>query len=306
MPPKVSLGRNVNTLQKAYREQALALYQLLVAPIEQQLTGKEDLVLILDGILYYLPFETLITGRNRLLMEDFRISYAPSATIWVNLRKKAKGRNTKELVAFADPLLSIERNLVPLRYTRKEVEGIASLYPQNSREVFMAAEATEEKFKKERNLDCKILHFATHALINEDFPRRSGVVLSSSANGEADGVLQMHEIWNLDLNTELVVLSACQTGLGKLVRGEGMVSLMRAFFYAGTRNVVVSLWNVDDNSTADLMKQFYVHMKQGKGVAESLRLAKLNMIENAKDGSGFAAFEDPYYWSPFILVGPGE
>jgi len=253
------------------------------------------------------------------LIEGFRITYAPSATMWASLQSKPKQRNAKELIAFADPVLSSDpsessgelqdtrlRNLMRLRYSREEVEGIASLYPQDSLEIYPAHEATEEKFQNEKISQYEVVHFATHALIDEEVPRRSGIVLTSETNGQSDGVLQMHEIWNLNLNTKLVVLSACETGLGKLVSGEGMVSLMRAFFYAGTKGVVVSLWNVDDHSTAELMKAFYVHMKSGKSPAESLRRAKLDMIQGARSGSSYAAYEEPYYWGPFILIGPGD
>lgn len=319
IPPKASLGTDAKSLQQIYRKQAHALFQLLIAPVEQQLKGKEDLILILDGILHYVPFETFIIDRDSVLIEHFRITYAPSATIWATLQGKPKLPNAKELVAFADPVLGLKSSesseelqgtalskLVRLRYTREEVEGIASLYPQTSREIYLAEEATEEKFRNEEISQYKVVHFATHALINEEIPRRSGIVLSPEANGESDGVLQMHEIWNLDLSTELVVLSACQTGLGRVVSGEGMVSLMRAFFYAGTRNVVVSLWNVDDQSTANLMKEFYTQIKSGKSHVESLRQAKLNMIKDARSGSNYAAYEDPYYWGPFILIGTGE
>ncbi len=315
IPPKTSLGKSTSDLGQLFRNQARTLFQVLIAPVEEQLKGKEDLILILDGILYYVPFETLLIDEDHLLIERFCITYAPSATIWASLQKKPKQQNAKALVAFADPVLDSSTssvdgtrfgNLERLRYSREEVEGIASLYPHDLREIYLAEKATEEKFQNEEISQYEVVHFAAHALINEEFPRRSGIVLSAQSNAESDGFLQMHEIWNLDLNPELVVLSACETGLGKLVSGEGMVSLMRAFFYAGTKNVVVSFWNVDDNSTADLMKKFYVHMRSGKSPAESLRQAKLDMIREAKSGSSYAAYQEPYYWGPFILVGPGD
>ncbi|MCI0443771.1 CHAT domain-containing protein [bacterium] len=319
IPQKTSLGKDTNRLLHSYRQQAYTLFHLLISPVQPHLKGKEHLILILDGILHYVPFETLITDEDRLLIEDSRVAYAPSATIWVTLQKKPKQRNLKALIAFADPVLASgpsradEKlqnarldNLVRLQYTREEVERIASLYPEHLREIYVANEANEAKFRNEEISQYEVVHFATHALIDEEVPRRSGIVLTPETNNESDGILQMHEIWNLNLNTRLVVLSACDTGLGKLVSGEGIVSMMRSFFYAGTKNVVVSLWNVDDNSTADLMKDFYVHMKSGRDPAESLRQAKLNMIQKAKSGSSYAAFEQPYYWAPFILVGPGN
>lgn len=319
-PPKASLGQNASAFQRDYQQQARALFQLMLAPVESTLSGKRNWILVLDGILHYVPFETLIMDGDRLVVEDFRVSYAPSATIWANLKtEKPEKGNPKELLAFADPLLSPDsttqqeedmqpwiRQLGRLRYASQEVQGIASLYPQNLVSLHLAKEATEAEFKIEKSSDYKMIHFATHAVIDEEVSRRSGVVLSAAEKSKEDGVLQMHEIWNLDLNAQLVVLSACQTGLGKLVSGEGMISLIRSFFYAGARNIVVSLWNVDDKSTSQLMKSFYIHMKSGKSKMESLRQAKLDLIYSAKSGSGYTAYQDPYYWAPFVLVGPGE
>ena len=318
-PSKTSLGKDPKSVQQIYRQQANTLFQLLLSPVQQRLKGKEHLILILDGILHYVPFETLITDEDRLLIQDFRIAYAPSATIWATLQKKPEGRNSKEVIAFADPVPSSGLsskdgnfqngrldNLVRLQYSKEEVEGIASLYPKHLREVYVANDANESKFRDNKISQFEVLHFATHALIDEEVPRRSGIVLTPETDNASDGILQMHEIWNLSLNTKLVVLSACDTGLGKLVSGEGMISMMRSFFYAGTKSVVVSLWKVDDHSTADLMKEFYVQMNGGKNPAESLRQAKLNIIQKAKSGSSYAAYEQPYYWAPFILVGPGN
>jgi CHAT domain-containing protein/tetratricopeptide (TPR) repeat protein len=316
-PPRASLAVDANRLQKEFEKQSQELFHQLIAPVQKTISGKENLVLILDGVLHYVPFETLLMDKDRLMIENFRIAYAPSITIWANLKEKSKQQNSKQFIAFGDPVLPSDstegkvvrspfRDLSRLRYTREEIEGIASLYPQPFLKTYLGKDATESKFKINEISDYKIIHFATHAMIDEEMPRRSVVILSPDAKEGTDGVLQMHEIWNLNLNAQLVVLSACQTGLGKLVSGEGMISLMRAFFYAGAKNVVVSLWNVDDKSTADLMKNFYVHMKSGHSQSESLRQAKLDMIRTAKSGSGYAAYKDPYYWAPFVLVGVGN
>jgi CHAT domain-containing protein/tetratricopeptide (TPR) repeat protein len=317
-PPRTSLAVDTNRLQREFEQQSQALFGQLIAPVQKTLAGKQNLLLILDDALHYVPFETILMDRDRLIIESFRIAYAPSITIWANLKVKSKEQNSKQFIAFGDPILPSDSSeshgsegsrfsdLRRLRYAREEVEGIASLYPQNALKIYLGEDATESKFKVKEISDYKMIHFATHAMIDEEIPRRSIVILSADAKEGADGVLQMHEIWNLNLNAELVVLSACQTGLGKLVSGEGMISLMRAFFYAGAKNVVVSLWNVDDKSTADLMKSFYIHMKNGKSQSESLRQAKLDMIRTAKSGSGYAAYKDPYYWAPFVLVGVGN
>jgi CHAT domain-containing protein len=118
---------------------------------------------------------------------------------------------------------------------------------------------------------------------------------------EEDGILQMNEIFNLDLNADLVVLSACQSGLGKLVRGEGIIGLTRAFMYAGASSVVVSLWNVRDVSTAEFMNRFYRHLREGKSQPEALRQAKLDMIRSERP-----VYRFPYFWSPFVIISQNQ
>ena len=144
------------------------------------------------------------------------------------------------------------------------------------------------------------LHFATHAFFDESTPEQSGIVLSP-ANNDDDGILRVNDIAEMKLNAELVVLSACQTGLGKLVRGEGVEGLTRAFLFAGARQVAVSLWNVSDVATADFMKAFYREMKGGANPTVALRSAKLGMLR-----SGVAAYRNPFYWAGFVVVGFGK
>jgi CHAT domain-containing protein len=144
------------------------------------------------------------------------------------------------------------------------------------------------------------LHLATHGLIDERVPARSGIVFSLVGEKEEDGILQMNEIFNLKLDADLVVLSACRTGLGRIVRGEGIIGLVRAFLYAGSSGVVMSLWNVQDQSTAGLMKGFYKHMKDGRGSSEALRMAKLDRIHSHRP-----VYRHPYYWAAFVLAGIG-
>ena len=162
----------------------------------------------------------------------------------------------------------------------------------------MGLDASEAAVKHEKLSEYRRVHFATHAVIDEEIPARSGVVLSLVDTGEEDGILRMPEIFNLELNADLVVLSACRTGLGKLIKGEGMVGLTRAFMYAGTPRVAVSLWEVNDLATADFMKAFYRHMKAGESAGMALRAAKLSMIH-----SGARDYRHPYFWAPFVLVG---
>ncbi|MEW6735496.1 MAG: CHAT domain-containing protein, partial [Acidobacteriota bacterium] len=140
--------------------------------------------------------------------------------------------------------------------------------------------------------------FAVHGILNEEKPQFSALVLSlSQASNNEDGLLQVHEIFNLKLNTELVVLSACETGLGREINGEGLIGMTRAFFYAGATSVATSLWKVQDQSTAKLMVKLYRNLKNEKlNKAEALRQAQLELITEGD-------FAHPYYWAAFILVG---
>jgi CHAT domain-containing protein len=187
--------------------------------------------------------------------------------------------------------------LPPLPRTRDEVEYIASLFPADRTRLYLGKDSTEAVVKRESLRRYRRLHFATHSLIDEVSPSRSAVVLTLNDNPEEDGFLEVDEISDLDLDCDLVVLSACQTGRGQLLLGEGIVGLSRAFLYAGARSVVVSLWSVSDISTGHLMKSFYEHLAGNLGNAASLRLAKLQMLHGA------TVTRHAYYWAPFITVG---
>jgi len=300
------------------------LYRILVEPLRSRLAKVRKLVIIPDGILHYLPFETLLyrqsqaSGRHYLI-EDFTMAYAPSASVLASLMKGGprQGSGSRELLAYGDPAFrhgqfanpssaeavrgsyeSRGLNLSPLPGTRDEVNGIAGLFPPAKVRKYLGSNATEESLKQEDLAVYRRIHFATHAIIDERIPSRSSIVLSLVDAGGEDGILQMNEIFNLPLDAEVVVLSACQTGLGRLVKGEGMVGLTRAFFYAGAARLVVSLWAVNDQATSEFMKSFYRHMKGGATPAESLRDAKLEMLH-----SDAAAYRHPYFWAPFVMVG---
>jgi CHAT domain-containing protein len=145
----------------------------------------------------------------------------------------------------------------------------------------------------------RILHFATHGLLNNERPELSGLVLSliDRAGNPQDGFLRLHEIYNLQLNADLVVLSACETGRGKEIKGEGLIGLTRGFMYSGAPRVVASLWNVDDLATAELMKLFYRGMlKDGLPAGAALRTAQLELSRQKRWAS-------PYFWAGFVLQG---
>lgn len=187
-----------------------------------------------------------------------------------------------------------------LPFTRKEARTIAALVPANDMKVALDFDANRATAMSSELSNYRYIHFATHSLINSRQPELSGIVLSlvDENGGEQDGFLRTHEIYNLNLPAELVVLSGCQTGLGKQIRGEGIVGITRGFMYAGAARVMVSLWDVNDEATSELMSRFYRVMLSKKEVspAAALREAQLSMWKEKR-------WHSPYYWAGFILQG---
>lgn len=306
-----------------------ALYDLLLEPAAEQLNGAKNLVIIADGVLRYLPFEAIVftdgKGAPRYLTEFVNISYAPSASVYRFLREKKKEDKKLSLLAFADPVFGknkqriekasgtsdkdivrgmFERNgfeFKRLRYSQDEVKKIAGHFPKTGASLYLREEANEENVKSGILNSCRMIHFATHALIDEETPGRSCIVLTLDDDPAEDGLLRMNEIFNLKLNADLVTLSACRTGRGKLVRGEGIMGLTRAFLYAGAFSLVVSHWPVGDYSTANFMDKFYGYMQQGNSKSAALRKVKLDFINNDVPKN-----RHPYYWAAFVLVGGRE
>lgn len=305
------------------KSQGKPLYEKLFQPLEAHLSGARKLILVLDGVLSYLPFETLAgngtRGATAFLLERFALRYAPSASALVALQTlRPNAAQAKGLIAFGDPVYARSESAQAahtdergfdfrqLPYTRTEVNGIAALFPATERQVLLGEEAQEAAVKAAPLGQYRYLHFAAHALVDEEYPARSAIMLSapttiaSGAKAE-DGALQMAEVMRLKLNAELVTLSACGTGLGRMLHGEGIIGLTRAFLYAGADSVVVSLWNVNDIATASLMKSFYKNLQQGLSKDDALRQAQLELLRGAQP-----AWRHPYYWAPFVLVGAAQ
>jgi len=191
--------------------------------------------------------------------------------------------------------------LTPLPGTREEVEGIARLFGKSATKRLGAA-ATEAAAKRE-SPQADIVHFACHGWLDGQMGMNSGLALSQpealgwEAKGDDDGLLQAWEIFGqVKLKAELVVLSACQTGLGERMRGEGLIGMTRALQYAGARSVVASLWKIPDESTGQLMVEFYRQWRGGKSKDEALRQAQLKVMKDGKHSH-------PFYWAAFVLVG---
>ncbi len=309
-------------VQKSSQRLYLELFASLDEIMPKDVT---NLIIIPDGILYYLPFETLVSSSkdnlngNDYLISKYAISYMPSASslLFLSDKKKNKPYN-KELLLFGAPdysmqssskqgdkenpmamLYEIYKNqdyqFLPLTYSKKELMVISDYFPSQKTDIYLNKDASENTIKNLSIGDYKIIHFACHSFLDETFPMRSALVLSLDEDFKEDGFLKVREIYNFNLNAELVVLSACRTGQGKLEGSDGVLGLPRIFFYAGAKSVISTLWGINDKSTVDFMDYFYQSLSEGKSKAQALRMAKIKMMEST--------YSHPYYWGAFILNG---
>jgi CHAT domain-containing protein len=248
-----------------FRSAARGLYQLLLKPAEAQLHGKTNLVIAADDTLWDLPFQALMPDVDRFLIEDAAIAYAPSLTALREMMKRRKNRSANSLsttlLALGNPLLGKETingaaltrrdgMLDSLPEAEREVNALRPLYGPSRSKVYIGAEAREDRVKGEAG-QARILHFATHGVLNNASPMYSHLALAPSGANE-DGLLEAWELMQLDLKADLAVLSACETARGRIGAGEGMIGLSWAMFIAGVPSIVVSQWKVESAGTRDL------------------------------------------------------
>jgi CHAT domain-containing protein/uncharacterized protein HemY len=299
-----------------YRKDATYLYNLLIQPATDILHAKQNLIIVPDDVLWELPFQALISNNDRYLLEDYGVSYAPSLTVLSEMRKlKTKKANFINLFAMGNPSLGTkltaqmkeiyrDAKLDPLPQAEREVHEIAKLYGEDQSTIYVSANALEDRVKNEA-AKYNLLHFATHGIINDASPLYSQILLAQSNTQAEDGLLEAWEIMNLKLNADLVVLSACETALGKVSKGEGMIGLTWALFVAGTPTTVVSQWKVDSASTTELMIHFHKNLQsmltksEGGSVPDALRNAALNLLKKEE-------YRHPFYWAPFVVIGAGS
>ncbi len=261
------------------------LHELLISPFEERLIGYSRLIIVPHDALHYLPFHTLHDGHSYLI-ERYEISYLPSSS---SLRYCYESRPaTKQNIVFGHS----SGNRLP--HAVEEANRIATLL---SGQVYLEAEASTAKLYQAIP-DCKILHFATHGDFRLDNPLFSGLAL-------ADGWLTTMDIFSLRLKASLVTLSACQTGRNVKGGGDELLGLMRAFLSGGAASVILTLWAVEDRSTAQIMESFYSNLVAGCTKGESLRRAQLQFIRevSADVDVSPAYYSHPYFWAPFFLVG---
>jgi CHAT domain-containing protein/Tfp pilus assembly protein PilF len=289
---------------KSYSTSAEKLYDLLIPKISSKIS---ELVILPTGRLGIIPFEALLTREEKTtdykslpyLIRKFDISYEFSAGLILQKSTKKSNGSTPSIFLFAPVTFPVKDKLDDLPGTEKEVKDIAQIFQSKNYtcDSFLKEKADEQLLKSDKLLNYNLLHLATHGVVDENNPELSRVFLQSGSDSE-DGNLFAGEIYNLRLNANLVTLSACQTGLGKISKGEGVIGLSRALVYAGAQNIIVSFWSVADQSTAELMKDFYGQMLQSgpNEFSKNLSQAKLNLVKTEN-------YSAPFYWAPFILIG---
>ena len=319
-----------------FLELSRTLYQQLIEPVRPHVAGNSKLIIIPHGILYRLPFEVLLTEtpisarpvdftKQAYLVRSHEIAYHCSATLFADTYTRKTVSAACSFAGFA-PVFSDSATRIAatnsrpdrslsepdersvrvsgktypaLKYSQKEVREIIQRFERTGLTAtgYFREDASEQNFKMIGG-QCRYLHIASHGIVNETNPWLTGILFSqpSESNPAEDGILYSGELYNLSLNAELVVLSSCESGVGKLVKGEGLMALTRGFLYAGADNLLVSLWKVSDKHTSDLMGDFYQYVLNGDGFSTALRKAKLELI--GRPGTAF-----PKSWGGFVLLG---
>jgi CHAT domain-containing protein len=306
------------TNYNAFIHSAHALFNVLINDVANKSKAIiKNLVIIPDGKLSYLPFEILLMEQPRgkvgdyvslsYLLKTYSISYGYSAMVHFRKTSNVRDNVSGGLLSFAphydvatldsSQVVSIGKfraEVSDLKWNRQEVKRIDQVM---GGDYYLDEEATESRFKQlsER---CSIIHLAMHALTDDDEPMNSKLVFTQNSDSTQDGLLHAFELYNMRLHAQMVVLSACNSGHGKLANGEGMMSLGRAFSYAGVPSVVMSHWKVDDEATSQLMEYFYENLSKGMTKGGAMREAKIIYLEKADP-----AKNHPFYWAAFITMG---
>jgi len=328
--------RRADEADLQYWESAVSLSRLLLGTLAPSLSGKR-IVVVPDGVLQFVPFAALpdpaSPGERRPLVVNHEICMLPSASALAILRLVTAGRRPPAggVAVLADPVFEMDDprlravrrdglasgnaapgpGLMPeaggsrsprisrLAATRAEADAIAAVAGPGASLLHLGFDASRSVATSGALADYRIVHFATHGILDDVNPGLSGIMLSLFGGGgePVDGFLRLHDIYDLDLPAELVVLSACSTALGRQVDGEGLVGVVRGFMYAGAKRVVASLWKVDDEATVELMRRFYAGVfRDGLSHAAALRQAQLELRQQRR-------WQAPYYWAAFTLQG---
>jgi len=297
---------------KEYEKPLLDLYEVLIQPIEEEISNKKNLVIVPHGMLHYLPFQALLSKEGKYLLESFNISYLPSASVLKYARAKNKG-NRVDLLAVGNPATGLS----PLPAAEVEVKEVSAMFEKKL--ALTGQQATKNSVKSQGPRYDMIL-LSTHGEMIESNPLKSNLRFTPSEND--DGKLTVSEIFDMEIKANLVTLSACETALargetGDFPQGDDLVGLSRAFIHAGASSVVASLWKVSDDSTVELMRDFYRNLKS-MPKSEALRKAQLDLMKSSirfhleRNSRGIKInyqpdilikCSHPFFWAPFILVG---
>ncbi|HEX2935689.1 MAG TPA: CHAT domain-containing protein [Bacteroidales bacterium] len=304
----------------AYADRAYGLYRTLLEPLKEQIKGKE-LIVIPDDILNTIPFEPLLTQKVQkkknikykdlpYLIAENSVIYNYSASLFVQSDEfTVDEAKEPQLLALApihsaftlSDINKVTRDsdeIVPIPGTINEVKGIHKIF---SGKILLGKKATEGRFKAICD-QYQIIHIASHGFVNNEHPLFSRLVFNKNKQDTLnDGLLNTYEIYNMHLSAPLVVLSACNTGSGKLYRGEGTISLARGFYVAGAQNIIMTLWAITDKTSNELIQNFYSHLVGNEPVPVSLQQAKLGFLQNADE-----IVAHPFFWAGYISIGEPE
>jgi CHAT domain-containing protein/tetratricopeptide (TPR) repeat protein len=301
----------------SYVKAARSLYSVLLEPVKRLVDDKK-LIIVPDAEIGYISFDMLLDAPSDTTRMDFRnlpflirshvISYSASATLQFSDLIRNHGRAERNLLAMApayDNLTDLENDafidetgnavyLLPIPGVEEEIRKISR---GPGADKYYGVQATEQAFKK-RASKYNILHFAMHTLINNEEPMLSKLVFYQDGDTVEDGMLNTYELFGMELNASLAVLSACNTGTGRLLKGEGIMNLARGFLYAGVPGIVMTMWSVDDQASARIVNNFYKYIRKGMHRDEALRQAKLDML-----AEGDMLRSHPYYWAAYVTIG---
>jgi CHAT domain-containing protein len=287
-----------------HRALSRELYHLLIEPVAEELQNVRTVCIVPDSFLWTLPFRALTTNRGNYLIEQYAMYYAPSLGVLHEMNDRLKATMSNgSLIAFANPVIGrdekLNQDLCPLPEAETEIAEVAATIPSKLKKVLVGREADEKSFKAFAP-NYATIHLATHGVLDNRDPLYSHLLLTKTEGDvENDGSLEAREIMNMRLNADLAVLSACETGNGRISPGEGVIGMSWAFFVAGTRSMVVSQWRVNSASTSKLMKNFYEALARRRdrgNKSEALREASIRLLKDPR-------YRHPFYWAGFVLVG---
>ncbi len=308
----LSLSDTVNNDFQKFSTLSHYFYKLLLKDYIPEDTG--NLIIIPDGLLNYIPFEVLITDKPKTgnfknvsyLLERYNISYSYSSTLLLrNLSKSlSKSSSKPKILGFAPSFNkeskskvkedALRSGLNSLKWNSAELKSAKKYFGGR---IFLNEKASKKEFVKYSS-DYPVLHFATHGIVEDKNPMFSKIAFAPVTDNIDDGYLHAYELYGMKLNSDLTILSACDTGYGKLIKGEGVMSIARGFLYAGSKSIMMSLWQVSDSATCKIIGYFYKYLSKGMSKNEALRKAKLDYIKSSDSIKA-----NPAYWAPFVLIG---